>query len=121
LNRVYSVTYNTAATTSQPTPSVAITYGLTALKLGIVEEAKQIDSFNNNPWKETYQYDDLSRTSSKTISFDNQAQSYTTSYSYNQISQLSRVTYLLADLWASHMIQGEGSPASLALALISTA
>lgn len=93
LNRLSSVTYNTSSSTAQPTASVNVTYGSAVPKLGHVTEVKETDSSNNTPWKESYDYDTLSRTSSKTVSLDNQAVSYATGYGYNQAGQLKTMTY----------------------------
>jgi len=70
LNRLSSVSYNTAGTTAQATASVSMTYGSVVPKIGQVEEIKHTDSQNMVPWKENYAYDSLSRVSSKTVSFD---------------------------------------------------
>jgi RHS repeat-associated protein len=93
LNRISSVSYNTADTTAQATASVSITYGSAVPKIGLVEEIKQTDSQNMVPWKENYAYDSLSRVSNKTVSFDSQAYTYTTGYGYNQAGQLTQMTY----------------------------
>lgn len=96
LNRLYQVGYtlpNPNPDNVQATATVNITYGSTAPKLGQVEEVKQTDSQNLVPWKENYSYDTLSRVSSKTVSFDNQAYAYTTGYGYNQAGQLAQMTY----------------------------
>lgn len=93
LNRLFGVAYDTTSTTAQATASVSITYGTAAPKLGQVVEIKQADLSNNTPWKESYDYDGLSRAISKTLSFDNQAFSYATGYGYNQASQLTQMTY----------------------------
>ena len=91
LNRPTTVTYTTTATSAEATPGVTISYGTAAPDLGQVKEVKQTDALNNNtPWKENYAYDAKSRLNSKTVSFDNQTHSYTTSYLYNQADQLPR-------------------------------
>lgn len=93
LNRLFSVSYNTTGTTAEATAIVGITYGSVVPKLGLVEEIKQTDGQSNVPWKENYGYDTMSRVSSKTVSFDNQANAYTTGYAYNQAGQLTQMTY----------------------------
>ena len=96
LNRLYQVGYtlpNPNPNNVQATATVNVTYGSTVPKLGQVEEVKQTDSQSVVPWKENYSYDTLSRVSSKTVSFDDQAYAYTTGYGYNQASQLTQMTY----------------------------
>jgi RHS repeat-associated protein len=96
LNRLYQVGYtlpNPNPDNVQATATVNIAYGSSAPKNGQVEEVKQSFSPSDVPWKESYVYDGLSRPSSKTVSFDSQAQSYTTGYAYNQAGQITQMTY----------------------------
>jgi RHS repeat-associated protein len=96
LNRLYQVAYtlpNPNTDNVQATATVNISYGTTAPKNGQVEEVKQSFSTTDVPWKESYAYDGLSRLSSKTLSFDSGAYSYTTSYGYNQAGQVTQMTY----------------------------
>jgi RHS repeat-associated protein len=87
LNRMQSVSYN-VANTNPPVPAtsgVTINYGTVAPKKG------KIESINDALGTESYQYDDLSRTQSKTRSID--SRNYTTAYQYNQVGQLKKLTY----------------------------
>ncbi|MEK6288509.1 MAG: RHS repeat-associated core domain-containing protein [Acidobacteriota bacterium] len=96
LNRLYQVGYTLPSPNPdnvQATATVNITYGAVAPKNGQVDEVKQSFSQSDVPWKESYVYDGLSRLSSKTVSFDSQAYSYTTGYAYNQAGQLTQMTY----------------------------
>jgi RHS repeat-associated protein len=96
LNRLSQVSYtlpNPNPDSVQGTATVNITYGSTVPKNGQVEEVKHSFSPTDVPWKENYGYDGLSRVSSKTVSFDNQAYSYTTGYGYDQLDQLTQMTY----------------------------
>ena len=93
LNRLATVTYTTTGTSAFDTAAVTVSYGSVIPKLGQIVEVKQTDSSNNTPWKETYDYDSLSRMNSKTLSLNSQAFSYATGYLYNQAGQLKTMTY----------------------------
>jgi len=93
LNRLSTVSYSTAGTNALSTAAVSVVYGSAAPKLGQVIEVKQTGSGNSTPWKENYDYDALSRISSRTVWLGNQAFSYATAYEYNQAGQLKTVTY----------------------------
>ena len=93
LNRLSSVSYSTAGTSALSTAAVSVTYGSVAPTLGRLMEVKKTSSPSGTPWKENYEYDALSRLSSRIVSLSNQTFSYATSYGYNQAGQLKTMTY----------------------------
>jgi YD repeat-containing protein len=87
LNRLLSVAYDVSITNPPvvATPGVTISYGTAAPELG------QVKTITDGAGTETFGYDGLSRTQSRTRTIS--GRSYTITYAFNQIGQLKRMTY----------------------------